>query len=242
MNELIVFLAFFILCNCLAAEPQPMPTAMVLPHSEGVGVPLGLGLLPVVSVEPQASSYSIALEAQISAPQPVMVGMSVTPRYLNQWKGYLDTGYVRYPFSSTSAFVVGEYSIEVGARYHPNAKWWGFALGLGYRNVQISTTRLSSFNVNGLVLATSAILGLSTFYVSPMLEAEFKISLRWHLAFGLGVQIALIGSGVLNFQNSNDGTNSDSSSVLQSNSEIYYSHLAFLLVPQVTLCRFTYHF
>ena len=132
--------------------------------------------------------------------------------------------------------------MEAGLRYYPTSSWWGVVLGFGFRNLQISTTKLSSYNVNGSVLATSVTMSLNTLYLSPMLEARIRLSNRSSLHFGLGLQIALFASGPMNFQNSTTGTSSANDSDLRVNTSGYTDQIAALLVPRLTLIRYHWSF
>lgn len=184
----------------------------------------------------------VSLEAMLSVPQPLLLGAAFTPQALPQIQVYLDGGYFRYPLSQPATVGISEYSIETGTRYYPTKSWWGVSLGMGYRNLVVGTSRISSFNVDGTTLATAVELGLSTFYISPTLEARIRLSENASLGFGVGLQIAIFASGSALFQNSNNGTNSNNSSLLQVGSVAELNRLAYLLFPRITLLRFSWSF
>jgi len=184
----------------------------------------------------------ISAEATLSVPQPLQVGVVVTPPALPQMQFYLDGGYIQFSMGESGAVSAAEYSIESGTRFYPSNGWWGISLGVGYRNITIGTNKISQFVVDGTVLATDVQLGLSTFYFSPTLEARIRLSQYASLGFGLGVQIAVVASGAAFFQNSNDGTNSNNSSVLNVSSSDDFNRIAYFLLPRITLLRLTWTF
>lgn len=186
------------------------------------------------------SNYVFSPELSVAVPQPLNLGVEVYQGDQINFKFYLDAGYFQYPLSSSASFQFSIASIETGMRYSPYNNWWYLSLGMGFRNIRVMTTRISSFKIEDEVMATAGILGLSTFYFSPMLEARVSLSKSASVSFGVGVQISVFASGNLSLENSNTGANSDNSSTLAINSGTYISRIAAIIVPRVTLFRFSF--
>jgi hypothetical protein len=183
----------------------------------------------------------ISPELMVSLPQPLMVGVEIHRGEGSLFRMYMDGGYFKYPLSGDGKMAISTGTLESGFRLSPFQSWWSLSVGVGYRQFKYATNSLSSFSIDDEVLATEAAINLSTFYFSPMLEAKVNLSKSWELAFGLGVQIPIVGSGSITLLNSNDGTNSDNSDLLAVDSGNYISRVARLIVPRVTLFRLTWH-
>lgn len=186
-----------------------------------------------------------APEAGISFPQVLSIGVEARCQGSESFcrtdlKFYLSGGYFRYPL--VNADRSGQlWSAEAGARYFPFSFPLRFALGFGYRSVGI-TADTSAFTVNGEVLATSSSLNFYTFYFSPSVGYSVKLSKKLLLGFELGLQVSLMASGRLFLSNSNNGQDSNNSSLLDTESGMALGRVASLLLPTVTLARLTWYF
>jgi hypothetical protein len=191
-------------------------------------------------VEDKQYRIHLAPEFLVTAPQPLLLGLEAFYERLPEIKFFFDGGYVQFPFSIESKGIK-ELTLETGIRYSPFQNWFRFGLGLGYRKIGFFTN-ISAFQIDGETLATGAQLNLSTFYLSPMIEALFQVSEHVDIGFGLGLQIPLFYSGTMNLENQNNGNNSSNTDVLSVDSLGSMTRIAGLVLPRLTLFHLVWRF
>jgi len=192
----------------------------------------------------QLGTLKLAEEFSLAAPQPLKLGAEIYCTAddffcSERLRYYMNVGYIQYPFSSSStSFSI--FSVEAGTRYFPWQSVFYVGLGLGYRQMGVSAN-ISAFQVEGETVATSANMNLSTPYLSPTLGVNISVGKSIFLGFDLGVQVPIFAAGSLKMIDSTTGTTSDTSAVLKVTSDRAMGRIAGLIIPTVTLIRFSYY-
>lgn len=183
-------------------------------------------------------------EVGISFPQPLQLGAHLNCSgneffCANKVQFYSNVGYVYLPINKFSLRI---FSTEIGSRYYVWDGAFYVSTGLGYRYISLAVDT-SMFKIDNETVITDGSLRLNTLYLSPTVGWDFSISDSLRLGFDIGVQIPLfMTSGCLYLSNKNDGTNSDNSSFLQTNSQKAISRIAALPLPKLALIRFSWTF
>jgi hypothetical protein len=154
---------------------------------------------------------------------------------------YFDIGGLQYPLSSLSQKSLGIFDLETGFRYFFSNGALFTGVALGFRNINLSAD-LSSFQIDGVVLATNASVSLSTLYVGPLLGVRFLLGNGFAFEADAGLQFAVYATGFMYLKNGSTGANSNNSSNLQVDSGVAISRLASLLLPSLTLVRIVRYF
>jgi hypothetical protein len=188
-------------------------------------------------------SIKLSPEASLGFPQGIQAGTEAFCEndsfYCSKkLKFFAHMGFFRYPLVGGERYFRA-FNFEIGSRIFPFQFPLYLATSVGYRNINVSAD-VSAFKIEEEIVATSATMRLSTLYFSPGIGWEFSLSRRLTLGVELGVQISLIASGDLFFEDQNTGANSDNSDVLKVQSEKQIGRIAHFILPTLTLFRFTW--
>lgn len=193
----------------------------------------------VVEIPAGPRHFHLAPIIGISFPQPVVIGVETScegesnfcsRHFRYGWEG----GFV--PLSLSSGLrKLSIFSTQTGIRYFPSTggTGWVFGMGLGFRRISFSTD-LSAFKLNNEVLASSATLTTSCFFLAPSVGGRWNLTQSLQIAVDVGVQLAIVSSGGLEFVN--DRSDRDPAVDLATDTSSI-QRLGALKIPQVTLAR-----
>ncbi len=175
-------------------------------------------------------------EILISLPQPLQLGVEIYRE--ESFRYFADFGVFKFPFSASTKSV-SLISTAVGVRYFPwNGRFYG-TLGVGFSRIAISTD-VSALKLDGEQLASFAHVVFSAFFIGPALGVSFDLSTRLRLAIEIGVRIPVLFSGSLEMIDKTTGATSANSETLKVSQGQAMSRIAGLVLPTLTLLRFTW--
>ncbi len=177
-----------------------------------------------------------APEFKLSLIQPLQIGTEAY--WAPSLRFFGDLGYVKFPIPNKQT-TVDLFNVQAGARWFPFASWLFFYGSFGYRNFNISTD-VSSFKVEDETIASSGTINLPAFYFAPGMGMIFELSESLSIGFDLGLQLPLISSGTLSFNDAATGENSNNSDQLKVNSGNAMGRISGLILPELTLCRLSW--
>ncbi len=183
---------------------------------------------------PGLKVYSIT--SAITLPQPLSVGVTLSHPDFQNWKGFIEGGYFKYPISESSRSF-SALSIQSGLRYFPfqDSGWYVFS-SLGFRELGVKVD-LSNLKSDGVSLASSARLKLRALFLGAGFGGIFELNSWLSLGFDVGVQLSLIGGGSVTIDPSAEA---DSQTDLSVEADQALARLSSLPVPTIGLLRFEF--
>lgn len=194
------------------------------------------------SVAQAWDSLRLGPEFLVSFPMPIQLGLEAqclgTEFFCSdKMKYYLDLGYFNFRMNSTLQGL-SEVGGELGGRYFPAGTHLFLGMGFGFRKIGVQVNS-SAFQVAGVSIISSADLGLSSFYFSPVIGWLFDLGARWSLGFEVGAQVSLISSGNVVLNPGPEAPNDRS--LFQVNSADPLSRIAGLTIPKFALLRLVWY-
>ena len=185
---------------------------------------------------PAGKVMDLAFTTAVAFPQPLTLGIQAHRKDQPGLDVFYEAGFFKYPLTSaTRSF--SDYSMVVGARYHPFQNWFYTSAELGFRHIGI-TVDLSNLKQDGVALASSATLNMGTLFFGVLVGGEWKLSQSFGLAFDLGLQLALLHTGGIQIKA--DPTQDDGSNLSVDDSK-EMSRISGLTVPQIAIFRFIWY-
>lgn len=191
------------------------------------------------------AAIQLGPEVAISLPQAVQLGVEGyctegSVLCTERLRGYFDIGGLEFPLASSDR-ALSVFNLESGIRYFSESMpfFAGIALGLRYIGFKAS---LSSFQVDGAALATSATLNFTTFYLGPLLGVHVSLGEGFLLEANAGLEFSLYSNGNMYLVNADTGATSNNSDLLQVDSKTAMSRIAGLTLPTLTVVRLVRYF
>jgi hypothetical protein len=197
---------------------------------------LSNAVVAVASPAESSKTMDFAFTTAVAFPQPLTLGIQAHRKGLPGLDVFYEAGFFKYPLTSaTRSF--SDYSLVLGARYHPFQNWFYTSAELGFRQVGI-TVDLSNLKQDGVALASSATLSMGTVFLGLLVGGEWKLSQSFGLAFDLGLQFALLHTGGIQIKP--DPTQDDGSNLSVDDSK-EMSRISGLTIPQIAIFRFIWY-
>ncbi len=192
----------------------------------------------ILANETVSAPWKFRIDAGLSAPQPVQVGIQAYTRDDLRW--FAQLGFFTFAAGERGATI---YGLQGGFRWFPGTAGGdhGFytSTAMGYQHGRVSAV-LSALKIEDETVADAAVIRFSSIFISPAVGYVFRLSEKVTLACEIGVQIPLLSFGDLYLKNDANGQNSDNSDLLKVDSRNYISRLSSIPLPQITFFRLSW--
>ncbi|MGZ3687797.1 MAG: hypothetical protein ACXWPM_10290 [Bdellovibrionota bacterium] len=200
---------------------EELPPAAALEHTDTGGG----------GIFDHSHSHWGILLSTLGAPNPIAGGAIYRMNPLVDLRAQV--AYLPVPLSSLFA---SSANIEAGGQLHPFKNAFFIGAAVGWQNV------FTSMNLNFSQTTTATALNLAHIYVSPVIGCLWQRPSGFLIGFDAGIQIPLVAWGGLAVTGADPAGLAGYGASLAAASVGPATHLAQLLLPQITLLRLGYVF
>jgi hypothetical protein len=182
--------------------------------------------------------WSYAFTTSLGVPQPLSIGIVAKNIGLPKIDWFIEGGYFSFSFGEKKR-TVSDYSIMLGARWHPFLNALYITGEVGYRDIGLSVD-ITGLQTGGTPIANTAEGKIDAIFLGLLVGGEFHITRRLALGMDLGIQypFPLLHTGrvtIIANPGQSDGTD------LSVDDQAAMKRISSIPLPQIALARFIWY-